>query len=202
MRKIFSITHVSLDGIMQAPGGPEEDTSNHFKLGGWAMAFGDEAGGKVIDEVIARDFDLLLGRRTYDIFAGYWPERDDNPIGKAFNRARKYVVTHQLEPLKWEKSQRVGGDVVKEISALKGSEGPELHIWGSSQLLQTLIAADLIDEFQLWVYPVVLGEGKRLFGLGLPPRSFDLIKTKSTPAGVLVNIYQPAGPLRLGDGSA
>jgi len=196
MRKIIAITQVSLDGVMQAPGGPEEDPSNGFTHGGWAMPFMDESSGHVIGEIIAREFGLLLGRRTYDIWAGYWPHNGDNPIGQAFSKATKYVVTHRPDSLGWKHSEPIGGDVVQEIRRLKASSGPELHLWGSSNLLQTLIAADLIDEHRLWIFPVVLGQGKRLFGNGVPPRGLALVGTSSTPNGVLLNTYRPAGPVK------
>ena len=137
---------------------------------------------------------MLLGRRTYEIFAAYWPYQDGT-IAKAFNKATKYVVTRTLDQLGWEHSQRIGGDVVDEVRRLKASDGPVLHIWGSSELLQTLIAAELIDEYRLWIAPVVLGEGKRLFGNGVPPRGLALVETRSTPKGVLITTYRPAGPL-------
>lgn len=192
MRKIIAITQVTVDGIMQAPGGPEEDPGNGFTHGGWAMPFVDDAAGRVIDDVIAGEFDLLLGRRTYDIFAGYWPQQGDNRIATAFNRATKYVATHRPEQLDWAKSQRIGGDVVAELRRLKASAGPALQVWGSSELLQTLIAAELIDEHRLWIFPVVLGKGKRLFGHGVPPRRLDLVEARSTPAGVIIATYRPA----------
>jgi dihydrofolate reductase len=195
MRKIIAITQVTLDGVMQAPGGPEEDPSNGFTHGGWAMPFVDDAAGEVIDEIIAGEFDMLLGRRTYEIFAGYWPNQGDHPIAKAFNKATKYVVTRSLSRFDWEKSQRINGDVVEEIRGLKASDGPALHIWGSSELLQTLIAAELVDEYHIWIFPVVLGEGKRLFENRVPPCGLTLVETRSTPSGVLVNTYHPAGPL-------
>ena len=195
MRKIISITQISLDGVMQAPGGPEEDPSNGFTHGGWAMPFADNDARQVIDEIISRKFDMLLGRRTYDIFAGYWPHHDDNSIGKAFNKATKYVGTHRFDELNWKGSKRVGGDVVTEFRQLKASDGPELHVWGSSELLQTLIAADLIDEYRFWVFPVVLGEGKRLFEKGVPPRRLTLVETGKRSSGVLINTYHPAGPI-------
>ena len=194
-RKIIAITQVTLDGVMQSPGGPEEDPTNGFTHGGWAMHFVDAAAKQVIDETIAGEFDMLLGRRTYEIFAAYWPNQGDNPIAKAFNKATKYVVTRSLDQLDWKKSQRIGGDVVDELRRLKASDGPALHIWGSSELLQTLIAADLVDEYRLWVFPVVLGEGKRLFENGVPPRGLSLVATRSTPRGVLLNNYRPAGLL-------
>ena len=194
MRKI-AITQVTLDGVMQAPGGPEEDPSNGFTHGGWAMPFVDQAARQVIDETISGEFDLLLGRRTYQIFTGYWPHHGENPIGKAFNQAKKYVVTRTLDHLDWKPSQRIAGDVVEELRRLKASNGPPLHVWGSSELLQTLIAADLVDEHRIWVFPVVLGEGKRLFQNGVPPRGFTLVETRSTPRGILANTYHPAGRL-------
>jgi dihydrofolate reductase len=140
-----------------------------------------------------RDYDLLLGRVTYDIFAGYWPHQD-YAIATAFNKATKYAVTHRPNNLGWETSVRIGGGIVEEFRKLKASDGPELHIWGSSKLLQTLIGADLVDEYRIAVFPVVLGEGRRLFENGVPPRGLTLVETRSTPKGVLVNTYRPAGP--------
>jgi dihydrofolate reductase len=191
MRKIIAITQVSVDGVMQAPGGSEEDRRSGFTHGGLAMPFVDDALNIV---ETAGEYDMLLGRRTYVIFAAYWPYQD-NLIAKAFNNATKYVVTHTLDHLDWEKSRRIDGDVVEEVRRLKASHGPELHIWGSSELLQTLIAADLVDEYRIAVFPVVLGEGKRLFENGVPPRRLALVDTRSTPSGVLVNTYHLAGPL-------
>ena len=155
------------------------------------MPFIDDDSGRAIGEIIAGEFDLLLGRRTYEIWASYWPHHGDNPIGKAFNRATKYVVTRRLDRLRWDDAQRVSGDVVAELRRLKASAGPALHVWGSSEVLQTLIAADLIDEHRLWVFPLVLGRGKRLFENGVPPRGFTLVETRSTPSGVLLNTYRP-----------
>lgn len=197
MRKIIAITQLTIDGVMQAPGGPEEDPTNGFNLGGWAMPFGDETLQQAINETMAGEFDMLLGRRTYEIFAGYWPHKN-GPIAKAFNKATKYVVTESLKQLDWKKSLQIAGNVVDEIRALKSSDGPELHVWGSSGLLQTLIAADLVDEYRFWIVPVVLGEGKRLFQNGVPPRVLSLVETRSTPKGVLMNTYRPAGPVQWG----
>jgi len=198
MRKVIAITQVTLDGIMQAPGGPEEDPRGRFTHGGWAMPFADEAAGAVLGEIMSGKFDLLLGRRTYEIFAAYWRYVGDNPIAKAFNRATKFVVTRTLEKFDWVNSQRIGGDVVDEIRRLKASDGPELHIWGSSELLQGLIAADLIDEFRVWVFPLVLGQGKRLFEKGVPLRGLTLVESRRVPSGVLLNTYRPVGPLPQG----
>jgi dihydrofolate reductase len=163
MRNIIAITQVTLDGVMQSPGGPEEDPRNGFTHGGWAMPFLDDALKQAIGETIAGEFDMLLGRRTYEIFAAYWPNQGDNPIAKAFNKATKYVVTRTLDQFDWQNSLHIGGDVVDEVRRLKASDGPALHIWGSSELLQTLIAGELVDEYRIWVFPLVLGEGKRLF---------------------------------------
>jgi dihydrofolate reductase len=198
MRKIIAITQVTVDGVMQAPGGPEEDPRNGFTHGGWAMPFGDEVLHRVLAETIAGEFDMLLGHWTYELFASYWPNRGDNPIGKAFNKATKYVVTRTLDQLDWKPAQRISGDVVDEIRRLKASDGPEWHVWGSSNLLQTLIAADLVDEYRMWVAPVLLGQGKRLFENGVPPRGLSLVTSRSTPRGVLLNTYRPAGPLPQG----
>jgi dihydrofolate reductase len=182
---------------MQGPGGAEEDTRDGFAAGGWAMPFVDETLGKVIDETIAGDFDLLLGRRTYDIFAGYWPHQGDNSIGKAFNRATKYVVTRRRGPLAWQKTERIEGGTTETaadgVRRLKSTSGPPLHVWGSGELLQALMAASLVDEHRLWVSPVVLGKGRRLFRDGLPARRFELLSSRSTPSGVLVVAYRPGG---------
>ena len=191
MRKIIAITQVTVDGVMQAPGASKEDERRGFSHGGWAMPFVDDALNIV---ETATEYDLLLGRVTYDIFAAYWPLQH-NAIGKAFDKATKYVVTRRLDNLDWKHSVRIGGDIVAEIRRLKASDGPELHIWGSGELLQTLIAADFVDEYRIAVFPVVLGEGERLFENGVPPRALNLVETRSTPTGVLVNTYRPTGPL-------
>jgi dihydrofolate reductase len=195
MRKLIAITQVTLDGVMQAPGGPEEDPTNGFTDGGWAMHFGDDVLRGIIRETIAGKFDMLLGRRTYEIFAAYWPNQGDNPIAKAFNKATKYVATHTLDHLDWASSRLISGDVVEEVRRLKASDGPEFHIWGSGKLLQALIAASLVDEHRLWIVPIVLGKGKRLFENDVPARTLTLVETRSTSTGVLVNTYHPAGPL-------
>jgi dihydrofolate reductase len=192
MRKLIAITQLSLDGVMQGPGGPEEDPSNGFTQGGWFMKFPDPVVREEIGTLIARDFDLLLGRRTYQIWEKFWPHHDDNPIGKAFNKATKHIATRTLKQLDWAKSQRIGSDdVVTELRALKATAGPEIHLWGSSNLLQTLIDAHLIDEHRLWVAPVVLGSGKRLFETGLPAHGLTLVDSRTTPSGVLINTYHP-----------
>lgn len=193
MRKLVVLTHLTLDGIMQAPGGPEEDPSGGFTQGGWSMSFGDEVVTNALSAIMAGEFDLLLGRRTYEIFAGYWPSAGDNPIANAFNRATKFVATRTLDRFDWVNSQRLADDAVDAVRRLKAAAGPELHVWGSSEFLQTLIAADLVDEFRLWIYPLVLGPGKRLFASGVPPRSLTLVDSRRGSKGVLFNTYRPAG---------
>ena len=157
------------------------------------MHYGDSVLNDVISETIAGDFAMLLGRVTYDIFAGYWPQHDDDPIGKAFNKATKYVVTHRAEGLDWAHTQRISGDAVAELQRLKETEGPELHVWGSGVLMHTLMAAGLVDEYRMWIVPVVLGEGQRLFGNGVQPVGLQLVSTMRTSMGVLINTYRPAG---------
>lgn len=194
MGKIIAITQLSIDGVMQAPGGPEEDPSSDFKHGGWFMHYGDDMLHETISEIISGEFEMLLGRRTYDIFASYWPLHDDDPIGKAFNKAKKHIATRTLDHLDWNNAQ-ILRDVVEEVGRLRASEGPEIHIWGSSNLLQTLISAGLIDEHRLWIAPVVLGGGKRLFENGIPADSLSLVDTKVTSTGMIINTYRPAGAL-------
>jgi dihydrofolate reductase len=145
-----------------------------FTQGGWILPFWDEALDEALGEIMSGEFDMLLGRRTYEIFAAHWPYAGDNPIAKAFTKATKYVVTNSLDRFDWVNTHRMSGDAVDEIRRLKASDGPELHIWGSSELLQTLIAAELVDEFRVWVFPLVLGKGKRLFENGVPPRGLTL----------------------------
>lgn len=194
MGKIIAITQLSVDGVMQAPGGPDEDTSSGFAHGGWFMHYGDDILHETITEIISGEFEMLLGRRTYDIFASYWPQHDDDPIGKAFNKARKYIATRTLDKLDWHNAQIVK-DVVEEVGRLRASDGPEIHVWGSGDLLQTLISAGLVDEHRLWIAPVVLGGGKRLFENGVPAGGLTLADTKVTSTGMIINTYRPAGPL-------
>ena len=198
MRKIVAATFVSLDGVMQAPGGPEEDPSGGFKFGGWTFHYWDDAMGAVMEETFSKPFDLLLGRKTYDIFAAYWPDRPDNPIGKAFNATTKYVATHSPETLKWQYSQSLGSDVVATLRKIKEEDGPVLLIQGSSELIQTLLKADLIDEFSLLIFPVVLGPGKRLFGKGAMPAAFKLIRSQTSPTGVILAKFERSGDVTTG----
>jgi dihydrofolate reductase len=195
MRKIIAITHLSLDGIMQSPGGPEEDPQGGFTHGGWGMLFDDDLVPKYLGKLMKGRFDLLLGRRTYDIWAGYWPMHADNPIGKAFGKAVKYVVTRGSAPLPWQESVRIGGKAVEAIRKLKRNKGPDLHVWGSGNLLQTLIKARLVDEHRILIYPAVLGYGKRLFEPGAPPHRLKLVESKAGSGGIVLNTYRQDGSI-------
>ncbi len=197
MRKLTGAVFVSLDGIMQAPGAPTEDWTGGFRFGGWLPPFADEMLGETIGALFAGSFDLLLGRETYEIFAAYWPYVEPgHPIGTAFDKAGKYVVTHRDEGLDWQNSHRLPG--IDAVAELKRSDGPELIIQGSSTLYPPLFAAGLIDRLIVMTYPVVLGGGKRLFGAGTPPLSLRLIDQKLSSKGVVIATYEPAGEIQIG----
>ena len=198
MRKVIGAAFVSLDGVMQAPGGPEEDRSGGFKLGGWLFHYFGEAAGRRIDALFADPFALLLGRRTYDIFAGYWPfvEGEDKGLGDRFDRAEKYVVTRGEQPLSWQNSHRLAS--LEVLAEVKRGEGPALIIQGSSTLYPQLLAAGLIDRLILMTFPVVLGSGKRLFGDGTQPRSMRMVEHEVTPRGVIIATYEPDGAVETG----
>jgi dihydrofolate reductase len=198
MRKIVVLSFISLDGVMQAPGGPDEDTSGGFKYGGWTFPFMDEFGGQVMSKQMGMPFDLLLGRKTYDIFAGYWPLQEGSPIGEAFDKATKYVVSHQPIELEWVNSQLITGDVVTKIKELKEQEGPILQVHGSGDMIQTLLKNDLVDELWLKIFPVTLGNGKRLFGEGTIPVAFELLESETSPSGVVIASYKRAGDVKTG----
>ncbi|MEW6633054.1 MAG: dihydrofolate reductase family protein [Pseudomonadota bacterium] len=197
MRKIVAATFVSLDGVMQAPGGPEEDPAGGFTLGGWTFHYWDDVMGAAMGETFGKPFALLLGRKTYDIFAAHWPYQDD-PIGEAFNAATKYVATHRPESLTWRNTQSLGPDIVATLRRLKQEDGPDLLIQGSSDLIQTLLANDLIDEIRLLIFPLVLGKGKRLFGGGAMPAAFRLASSQASTTGVIIATYERAGEIKVG----
>jgi dihydrofolate reductase len=199
MRKLIASTFISLDGVMQAPGAPDEDPSGNFRLGGWTVAFWDDAMDLSAAGFDGKDRELVLGRTTYEIFAGYWPtQTEDNAIARTFNAAKKHVASRTLKSLQWNNSSILGGDVVSAITALKGQPGHDLQIIGSGNLIQTLQAAALIDEYHTWVYPVVLGRGKRLFENGARPCALRLVASKVSQTGVVMCTYVPAGEIRLG----
>ena len=195
MRKIIVLTFVSLDGVMQAPGGPTEDTSGDFKFGGWTVPYFDEFLGQVMTEQMGRPFDLLLGRKTFEIFAAYWPQHQEE--GAGINKATKYVASNKLTSHEWNKSVFLK-DVAGEVKKLKEQDGPDLQVHGSSHLIQTLLEHDLVDELWLKIFPVTLGNGKRLFDKGTIPAAFTLVESKSTPAGVIVASFKRAGEVKTG----
>jgi len=193
MRNLAVLTFLTLDGVMQAPGQPEEDTSGGFKHGGWAVNYWGEVMAQVNEEAMAAPFDLLFGRKTYESFAAYWPNVSNDPHADKLNNATKYVVTSTLSKLEWKNSTPITGDIAAEVSRLKEQGGPLLQVHGSSQLIQTLLSHHLIDEFRLWTFPLVVGPGKRLFDQGSVPTDLTLVKTKSTSNGVVMSIYRRAG---------
>lgn len=196
MRKIIILTFISLDGVMQAPGGPDEDTSGDFTLGGWTIPYFDEFLGGVMGEQMSRPFDLLLGRRTFEIFAAYWPHHPQE--GAEINRATKYVASNTLRSHEWEKSVFLSGDVAEEIRKLKEGDGPDLQVHGSGHFIQTLLAHDLVDELWLKIFPVTLGQGKRLFGDGTLPAAYTLVESKTSPTGVIVATLRRTGEVKTG----
>src|SRR3989442_3421369 len=199
MRKLIASTFISLDGVMQAPGAPEEDPTEHFTLGGWTFAFGDDAMDLSAAGFDGKDRDVVLGRQTYEIVEGQWPyQTEDNPIARTFNAAKKHVASRTLKSLRWNNSLVLGGDVVSAITALKGQPGHDLQIIGSGNLIQTLQAASLIDEYNTWVYPVVLGRGKRLFENGARPCALRLVASQISKTRVVMCTYVPARGISLG----
>ncbi|MGC1177203.1 MAG: dihydrofolate reductase family protein [Candidatus Saccharimonadales bacterium] len=197
MRKIVVLSFISLDGVMQAPGGPEEDTSDGFQYGGWTVPYSDEFSGKLMGEQMGMPFDLLLGRKTYDIFAAYWPKQTGS-IADPFNKTTKYVVSGSSPKLSWENSVLIEGDVVAKLKELKQQDGPMLQVHGSGNLIQTLLKNDFVDELWLKIFPVTLGKGKRLFAEGAMPAAFELIESKTTPRGVIFANYKRSGKVKTG----
>ena len=193
MRNLAVLTFLTLDGVMQAPGQPEEDPSGGFIHGGWATNYWEEVMAQVEEEAMAQPFDRLFGRKTYESFAAYWPSVDDSAHADKLNNATKYVATSTLSELEWKNSTPITGDIAAEVSRLKEQDGPLLQVHGSWQLIQTLLSHNLIDEFRLWTFPVVVGPGKRLFDQGSVPTDLTLVKTKSTSNGVVMGIYRGAG---------
>ena len=212
MRKLVVSAFLTLDGVMQAPGGPEEDPTGGFTHGGWSVNYWDDVMGGAMADLLARPFDLLLGRKTYEIFAAHWPyvsdeergERGgtasdvDDPAGNALNAARKYVASRTLDEVAWNNSVLLEGDIAEAIAALKSQDGPDLLVQGSSNLIQTLLAHDLVDEFRIWTFPLVVGPGKRLFGEGTAPAGLDLVDSRTSSTGVLMATYRRADPIDYG----
>lgn len=196
MRQLKILEQISLDGVIQAPGGPTED--GDYPYGGWVVPHRDPLVGETVLAEHAKKFDLLLGRRTYDIWSGYWPKAPAGSLSDPINAATKYVATHRPESLAWGPAESLGPDLVEGVRRIKASIGPDLILWGSSTLTPILLEHGLADEVLLFVYPVLLGKGKRFFSDATPARELTLVSTKAAASGVLINTYKPAGPLRTG----
>ena len=201
MRTLVVGTFLTLDGVMQAPGGPDEDRDGGFRHGGWLVPYFDETFGAIMTEWTTRAGAFLLGRKTYEIFAGSWPRSTDpaDEIATALNSRPKFVASRTLDEVTWNNSHLLRGDVAEEVARLKAGDGGEIQVHGSGELLQTLLARDLVDTLRLWTFPVVLGTGKRLFGEGTIPAAFRLVDTQLTPAGAVLHVYDRAGDVRYGE---
>ncbi|MCC5866984.1 MAG: dihydrofolate reductase family protein [Gammaproteobacteria bacterium] len=199
MRKLIASTFVSLDGVMQAPGGPQEDATGGFRLGGWMFGYADDSMDMSAAGFDGKDRELVLGRRTYQIFEAYWPyQPEDNPIAKSLNAARKHVASRTLTTLGWTNSTLLQGDVVRAVAALKAQPGPDLQLIGSGELIQSLQAASLIDVYNVWTFPVVLGRGKRLFSETARPSALRLVRSQLSTIGVVMSTYVPDGEIQPG----
>lgn len=197
MRKIIVLTFVTLDGVMQSPGGPTEDTSGNFAYGGWVVPYFDELLGQVMAGQMGKPFALLLGRKTFEIFASYWPDHDDEWSG--INEATKYVASNTLTSHAWQNSVFLNGDVAGQIKQFKQQDGPDIQVHGSGNLIQTLLKHDLVDEFWLKIFPVTLGAGKRLFDSGTMPAAYTLVESKTSPSGVMIGTWKRAGEVKTGE---
>jgi dihydrofolate reductase len=197
MRELVVLSFVTLDGVMQAPGGPDEDPSEGFEHGGWSVGYWDEQLEQAMGESMAPPFDLVLGRKTYEIFAAFWPQAD-NPAAEMLNSSTKHVASNTLTELEWENSNLIEGDVADGIRALKQEEGPELQVHGSGNLIQTLLEHGLVDEFRLKVFPLVLGKGKRLFDGGAVPAGLEMTSSQTTPGGVIAATYRSGAEIKYG----
>ena len=196
MRKLTVLEHISIDGVIQAPGGPDEDTSGGFAYGGWISPYSDEIGGTALRKQMNMPFDLLLGRKTFDIWEPFWPKHADEWPG--VNTATKYIVSNTRTSSEWQPSVFLNGDIPEKVAKLKQGQGPDLHVWGSGNLLQTLIKHDLVDTFWLMIYPITLGSGKRLFADGTIPAAFQVTESKVGSNGVIVVNYERAGAITTG----
>jgi dihydrofolate reductase len=196
MRKVIVLEHISLDGVIQAPGGPDEDTSGGFAYGGWTAPYSDPILGTALGRQMNLPFDLLLGRKTFEIWSPYWPQHAD--VWPGVNAATKYVASNTITSAEWQPSVFLNGDIAEKVAKIKQQQGPDLHVWGSGNLIQTLIKHDLVDAFWLMIYPVTLGVGKRLFADGATPMAFKVTESKVTPSGVIVVNYKRAGAITTG----
>lgn len=198
MRKITVCTFMTMDGVIQSPGSPEEDTKNNFKWGGWSAHFWDEVMNQAMAKTTSLPYDLLLGRRTYNIFEAFWPKQEPNPTTDTFNRVQKFVVSKSTLDLSWENSTLITGEVVASLQALKNTEGPDLLVYGSSNLVQTLLKHHLIDVIQNWIFPITLGTGQQLFENGTQPLNWKLLNAEVSTTGVIIVDYAPDGAVKIG----
>ena len=198
MRKLIVSTFLTLDGVMQAPGGPGEDDEGGFKHGGWSVNYWDDLMGQEMGEATSKPFAMVLGRKTYDIMAAHWPHASEEEGGPIFNQATKYVASRGRPALEWSNSVLIEGDAADGLAALKQEDGPELQVHGSSNLIQSLLRHNLVDEYRLWVFPVVIGSGKRLFSDGAIPVGLRLVDSKVFTTGVVIGTYEPAGEIAIG----
>jgi dihydrofolate reductase len=198
MRKLIVSTFLTLDGVMQAPGGPGEDDSGGFAYGGWSVNYWDRQMGEVMGEATSKPFAMVLGRRTYDIMAAHWPHASEEQGATVFNEATKYVASHRPLTPEWANSVLLEGDAADAIAALKAEDGPELQVHGSANLIQTLLASNLVDQYRLWVFPLVIGSGKRLFADGTVPAGLKLVDHTVSTTGVAIGTYEPAGEIVTG----
>ena len=198
MPKLVVCMNLTLDGVMQAPGAPEEDPTGGFVHGGWSAGYWDDVMGEQMGEMMGTPFALLLGRKTYEIFAAHWPHATDGPAAAPLNDATKYVASRTLEQVEWAHSILLDGDVVEAVRALKAGSGPELHVHGSGELVQTLLEHNLVDELRLMIYPVLLGTGRRMFGEGTIPAGLELVRTTTSESGVIIAIYERGGDIKYG----
>jgi len=198
MRELLVQTFLTLDGVMQAPGGPEEDDSDGFAYGGWSVTYWDEDLDQAMDEVVSKPFAMVLGRHTYDIMVAFWPHASEEEGATVFNGATKYVASRSRPTLAWSNSLLIEGDAAEGLAALKAEDGPELQVHGSGNLAQTLIRHNLVDRYRLWIFPLVIGSGKRLFGEGTIPSGLELIEGRTSTSGVFMGTYRSAGGIVTG----
>ena len=198
MRKLNVNSFITLDGVMQASGGPQEDPAGGFSYGGWSVNYWDDIMGRVMGDFMSKPFDLLLGRKTYEIFAAHWPHAKDDPAADILNNTKKYVVSKTLDKVTWNNSTLIKGDAVHGIEKIKNENGPEIQVHGSSNLIQTLLKNNLVDLYRLWIFPVTVGKGKRLFGEGTIPAGLKLLSSKVSTTGVIISDYEPGGELKTG----
>jgi dihydrofolate reductase len=198
MRRLIVQTFLTLDGVMQAPGGPGEDDEGGFRYGGWSVTYWDDQMGEVMGEATSKPFAMVLGRKTYDIMAAYWPTAPEDTGAKVFNDATKYVASRSPRNLDWSNSALIEGDAAEGLATLKKEDGPELQVHGSGNLIQTLLRNNLVDEYRLWIFPVVIGSGKRLFADGAIPSGLKLVDSTVSTTGVVIGRYEPAGEIPIG----